>query len=111
MRHKTMTLSPDEFMRRFLLHVLPGGFHRIRHYGLLANGGRSKMIHLPVQRHLPPDGRRADSCRHTLGHDQGHRRRPIYRRVGPHHPLCRTPFAHRTSSPSAVTQAAQRQSP
>jgi len=35
-----MTLSPDEFIRRFLLHVLPSGFHRIRHYGLLANGGR-----------------------------------------------------------------------
>ena len=34
-RHKAMTLSPEEFMRRFLLHVLPGGFHRIRHYGLL----------------------------------------------------------------------------
>ena len=33
-RHKTMTLGADEFMRRFLLHVLPGGFHRIRHYGL-----------------------------------------------------------------------------
>jgi hypothetical protein len=31
-RHKTMTLAPEEFMRRFLLHVLPGGFHRIRHY-------------------------------------------------------------------------------
>jgi hypothetical protein len=39
-RHKTMTLAPDEFMRRFLLHVLPGGFHRIRHYGLLANARR-----------------------------------------------------------------------
>jgi hypothetical protein len=39
-RHKTMTLAPQEFMRRFLLHVLPGGFHRIRHYGLLANGAR-----------------------------------------------------------------------
>ena len=39
-RHKTMTLEADEFMRRFLLHVLPGGFHRIRHYGLLANAGR-----------------------------------------------------------------------
>jgi hypothetical protein len=35
---KTMTLSPDEFLRRFLLHVLPPGFHRIRHYGLLAKG-------------------------------------------------------------------------
>ena len=39
-RYKSMTLSPEEFMRRFLLHVLPGGFHRIRHYGLLSNGGR-----------------------------------------------------------------------
>ena len=39
-RYKAMTLSPDEFMRRFLLHVLPAGFHRIRHYGLLANTGR-----------------------------------------------------------------------
>jgi hypothetical protein len=39
-RHKTMTLTTGEFMRRFLLHVLPSGFHRIRHYGLLANAGR-----------------------------------------------------------------------
>ena len=39
-RHKAMTLTADEFMRRFLLHVLPSGFHRIRHYGLLANAGR-----------------------------------------------------------------------
>jgi len=31
-----MALEPGEFMRRFLLHVLPGGFHRIRYYGLLA---------------------------------------------------------------------------
>jgi len=36
-RFQTMTLKPDEFMRRFLLHVLPKGFHRIRHYGLLAS--------------------------------------------------------------------------
>jgi hypothetical protein len=43
-RHKTMTLSADEFMRRFLLHVLPGGFHRIRHYGLLANAGRRESL-------------------------------------------------------------------
>jgi hypothetical protein len=39
-RHKTMTLAPDEFMRRFLLHILPAGFHRIRHYGLIANTTR-----------------------------------------------------------------------
>lgn len=38
---RTMALSPDEFIRRFLLHVLPSGFHRIRHYGLLAKGPRA----------------------------------------------------------------------
>jgi hypothetical protein len=38
-RYRTMTLSADEFIRRFLLHVLPKGFHRIRHYGLLASPG------------------------------------------------------------------------
>jgi hypothetical protein len=43
-RHKTMTLTTEEFMRRFLLHVLPGGFHRIRHYGLLANGSRKQAL-------------------------------------------------------------------
>jgi hypothetical protein len=43
-RHKAMTLAPEEFMRRFLLHVLPGGFHRIRHYGLLANGARKTNL-------------------------------------------------------------------
>jgi hypothetical protein len=43
-RFKAMTLSPHEFIRRFLMHVLPKGFHRIRHYGLLANGNRSAMI-------------------------------------------------------------------
>jgi hypothetical protein len=45
-RHKTMTLAPEEFMRRFLLHVLPSGFHRIRHYGLLANGSRKSSLQL-----------------------------------------------------------------
>jgi putative transposase len=43
-RYKTMTLATDEFIRRFLIHVLPKGFHRIRHYGLLANGNRSENI-------------------------------------------------------------------
>jgi hypothetical protein len=43
-RYKTMTLSAQEFMRRFLLHVLPGGFHRIRHYGLLANATRRNNL-------------------------------------------------------------------
>jgi hypothetical protein len=43
-RYKTMTLATEEFMRRFLLHVLPSGFHRIRHYGLLANANRKSHI-------------------------------------------------------------------
>ena len=43
-RHKTMTLDVHEFMRRFLLHVLPHGFHRIRHYGIIANAGRKKNL-------------------------------------------------------------------
>ena len=47
-RHKTMTLGTDEFMRRFLLHVLPGGCHRIRHYGLLANGSRKASLALAL---------------------------------------------------------------
>jgi Putative transposase len=43
-RYKTMTLKPDEFIRRFLTHVLPCGFHRIRHYGLLASGTKTETI-------------------------------------------------------------------
>jgi hypothetical protein len=43
-RYKTMALPIPEFIRRFLIHVLPLGFHRIRHYGLFANGGRTRNI-------------------------------------------------------------------
>ena len=43
-RYKTMTLPTHEFIRRFLMHVLPKGFHRIRHYGLFANGNRAANI-------------------------------------------------------------------
>jgi len=64
-RHKAMTLSPQEFMRRFLLHVLPSGFHRIRHYGLLANGNR--LDNLALARELlhatpPPPDESADDA-------------------------------------------------
>jgi len=41
-KKKTMTLTAEEFTHRFLLHVLPHGFHRIRHYGILANGKAGK---------------------------------------------------------------------
>ncbi len=43
-RYTTMTLATDAFIRRFLLHVLPKGFHRIRHYGLLANTSRAANL-------------------------------------------------------------------
>jgi hypothetical protein len=43
-RYKTMTLATGEFIRRFLIHVLPKGLHRIRHYGLFANGSRVENV-------------------------------------------------------------------
>jgi hypothetical protein len=43
-RYGSMSLDAHEFIRRFLLHVLPDGFHRIRHYGLLANGARTENL-------------------------------------------------------------------
>jgi hypothetical protein len=49
-KSKVMTLSVGEFMRRFLMHVLPDGFHRIRHYGLLANGRRVENLALCRER-------------------------------------------------------------
>jgi Putative transposase len=48
-----MTLSPADFMRRFLLHVLPDGFQRIRHYGFLANGTRQAKL-ARIRQLLPP---------------------------------------------------------
>jgi Putative transposase/Transposase zinc-binding domain len=43
-RYKQMTLATDEFIRRFLMHVLPAGFHRIRYYGMLASGKRAENV-------------------------------------------------------------------
>jgi hypothetical protein len=43
-RQQVMTLATDEFIRRFLLHILPRGFHRIRHYGLLAGSARKTSL-------------------------------------------------------------------
>jgi hypothetical protein len=43
-RYKSMMLKPAEFIRRFLIHVLPNGFHRIRRYGLLASGTKTETI-------------------------------------------------------------------
>ena len=51
-RQKTMTLTGSEFIRRFLIHVLPSGFHRIRYYGFLGNCHRARKL---------------DRCRELLG--------------------------------------------
>ena len=54
-RHKTMTLVAEEFIRRFLLHVLPEGFQRIRYYGFLANRYRAEKLALCRQLlQIPP---------------------------------------------------------
>jgi len=54
-RQKLMTLTTDEFIRRFLLHILPHGFHRIRHYGLFANSRRAANLALARQLiNMPP---------------------------------------------------------
>ena len=53
-RYKVMTLPIHEFIRRFLIHVLPAGFHRIRYYGLLASGQRAENIARARQLLMPP---------------------------------------------------------
>lgn len=54
-RHSTMTLDTDEFIRRFLIHILPDKFHRIRHYGFLANAVRADKLALVRQALQVPD--------------------------------------------------------
>jgi hypothetical protein len=75
-RSKVMTLAIEEFIRRFLIHVLPDGFHRIRHYGLFANGGRAEnmararqLLKLPASHNQPRDADGlGDSEPQTLSH-------------------------------------------
>jgi hypothetical protein len=69
-RYKLMTLDVDEFIRRFLIHVLPDGFHRIRHYGLFANANRAGNIALARQLLGLPDP--AASSGESSGTDGGH---------------------------------------
>ena len=69
-RYKTMTLATHEFIRRFLIHVLPKGFHRIRHYGLFANTSRTETIARARELlataaptiETPPGNPEADTC-------------------------------------------------
>jgi hypothetical protein len=74
-KSKIMTLAADEFMRRFLLHAVPDGFHRIRHLGLLANGHRTAKLELcrallaaPKPEPPPPESYR-ERHRRLTGHD------------------------------------------
>ena len=67
-RYKLMTLATDEFIRRFLMHILPKGFHRIRNYGLLANGSRADniararaLLNVPQPDAIPDDPKSADA--------------------------------------------------
>ena len=68
-RYKLMTLATDEFIRRFLMHVLPKGFHRIRHYGFLANASRADnvakartLLNAPKPDAIPADPKPADAA-------------------------------------------------
>jgi hypothetical protein len=73
-RYKLMTLDADEFIRRFLIHVLPDRFHRIRHYGLFANANRTGNIALARQFLGVPDpaqsGDEADGAQEGLEHEE-----------------------------------------
>src|SRR5271169_5815864 len=74
-QQKVMTLSADEFLRRFLLHVLPDSFQRIRHYGLLGNRHRAERLArcrelLAMPAPIPPPRRDyRERCRQLSGHD------------------------------------------
>jgi len=68
-RQKLMTLSTGEFIRRFLIHVLPHGFHRSRRYGLLASGTRAdniakacRLLDVPADQHEAGDDSRAEDA-------------------------------------------------
>ena len=69
-RYKTMTLATNEFIRRFLMHVLPKGLHRIRHYGLFANGNRAANIARARELlAIPPRSKPAETSETTPDHE------------------------------------------
>ncbi len=122
-RFTTMTLDVAEFIRRFLLHVLPKGFHRIRHYGLLATGTRAENIDrarqllgaaVPcgdanedadcgVRDDLPPCHAAAHACASSKGSSAARRRRIARRR--PSSSSGSTPHDRSRTLPSADHRA------
>jgi hypothetical protein len=83
-RMKTMRLPTDEFIRRFLIHVLPSGFHRIRHAGFLANGirrDRIAMIRRLLGSEPEPDQMAEEEA--PTGADEEHQLQPCPKCGGP----------------------------
>ena len=126
-RSRVMRLAPNEFIRRFLLHVLPDGFHRIRHYGFLAKGDRGES--LARVRHLlqaqptgepaaasepqadntpasPPSSARIAAVSCAASASSPHRRpRPS---AATHHDLESRPHLDRPSSPTPPNRSSRR---
>jgi predicted Zn-ribbon and HTH transcriptional regulator len=75
-RYRTMTLGADEFIRRFLLHVLPKGFHRIRHYGLLASASCKANIARAKELMAAPIPEAAPAAEDTANPDTASDHRP-----------------------------------
>ncbi len=99
-RPMTMCLATNEFIRRFLIHVLPDDFHRIRHYGLLASAGRSQYREAPrlARRGTGQAGKPANRRDHRA---QTSGAMPRLRRPDAHHrdiPPRRAPFDTRTTN-------------
>jgi hypothetical protein len=84
-RHKTMTLDAVEFLRRFLQHVLPKGFMKIRHYGLLASRHREDKLQRSRQLLMVRDLQTALACTELTGPRDGAAIEPA---ALPHCPEC-----------------------
>ena len=105
-RYRTMTLAADEFIRRFLLHVLPKGFHRIRHYGLLASPGCKANIARARELIAAPMPLAEPLATHdTADHDATPDHRPLCPCCGGRMIISRPSRAapHRAARPPALT--------
>ena len=89
-RRKVMTLATDEFIRRFMLHILPKGFHRIRHYGLFASTGRAANIARlrELLGSMPPAGKSASPSQDEPA-ETGLAAMPLLRRAHDRHRVFR----------------------
>ena len=81
-RYGTATITADEFIRRFLLHVLPNGLHRIRHFGILANGSRAKTLEV-AREALGVNGLQAHTAVTHDGEEDDHRNSGLETGIAP----------------------------